>query len=336
MERGSRFWLVGGLAASMVVLSTAVLAIAVQSGASGATTTEATTFVPVDPCRLFDLRPTSTIGDRNVPLGPGEIHVQQVTGSVGACAVPDDVNGIAMNVTITQPTAASHLRVFPADVSRLPLVSSLNWVAGQAPTPNKVDVRLSPTGRIKLHNAFGQVYVLADVVGYYTTSPLDGIRDELADRYHPISFGWSEGYMSSEVGPEWSNVGYIREEEYTGDGDRKSLGTASFTVVVPGDAETLQCGFGVAGIDWLPPAWWDPPGGSYESFMGSGWAEWQSPVGGGRGHVTIINPWGWDGPGERVWKLFCRNLDGGTATIRNLTISVQTGEWGSEGYVEGM
>ena len=127
------------------------------------------TFVPTSPCRLFDYRAApDTVGPRSTPLGAGETHVQQVTGSngdcVGAFAIPSDAVAVAMNVTIVSPTAQSHLRVFPANVAT-PLASSLNWVAGQAPTPNKVDVKLSGGDRITLYNHAGTVNVLADVVG---------------------------------------------------------------------------------------------------------------------------------------------------------------------------
>lgn len=136
------------------------------------------TFVPVSPCRLFDYRPApDTVGPRTSPLGPQETEIQQVTGSVGDCAVPAGASGVAMNVTIVSPTAPSFLTLFPADDDAKPLASHLNWIAGQAPTPNKVDVPLSPTGGIKIYNEAGAVFVLADVVGYYTTAGLDALRD---------------------------------------------------------------------------------------------------------------------------------------------------------------
>jgi hypothetical protein len=55
----------------------------------------------------------------------------------------------------------------------------LNFSAGQAPVPNKVDVKLSPTGTIKLFNQNGTVSVLGDVVGYYTKSSLVELNTRL-------------------------------------------------------------------------------------------------------------------------------------------------------------
>lgn len=140
------------------------------------------TFVPIAPCRLFDTRPGEppNVG-KKTPLVEGEANVysQQVTGSVGNCVgIPGDATAVAMNVTIVNPTAQSNLRVFPANVST-PTVSNLNWLPGQSPTPNKVDVKLSPGGEIKLFNFRGSVDVLADVVGYYTNSTLTEISKRL-------------------------------------------------------------------------------------------------------------------------------------------------------------
>ncbi|MEO1058259.1 MAG: hypothetical protein AAFY28_15215 [Actinomycetota bacterium] len=142
------------------------------------------TFVPVAPCRAFDYRPgADNVGARDTPLGEGEAHTQQITGNVGNCvgtsAVPSTAVGVALNVTIAQPTAQSNLRLYPADVET-PLVSNLNWLAGQSPTPNKVDVKLSPTGAIKVENFKGTVFVIGDVVGYYTSSSLTELSETVA------------------------------------------------------------------------------------------------------------------------------------------------------------
>ncbi len=147
-------------------------AVAVTIGAGGLATTFAadtpSSFVPIAPCRLLDTRPgDDNVGPRATPLGPSDTHTQQVTGTNGRCTVPAGATAVAMNVTVVGGTAGSFLTLFPAELTTPPLASNLNWSAGQAPTPNKVDVQLSPSGAIKLYNAAGSVDVLADVVGYY-------------------------------------------------------------------------------------------------------------------------------------------------------------------------
>lgn len=159
-------------------------ALAVSLGAGGigigyAVSTGGAVFVPVSPCRLFDTRSGSdNVGPRSTPLGPGDIHTQQVTGNNGQCTgIPGDASAIALNVTTVNATAGSFLTIFPADLASSPLASNLNWRAGDPPNPNKVDVKLSPTGAIKLYNLAGTVDVLADVVGYYQSHTHD-------DRYY--------------------------------------------------------------------------------------------------------------------------------------------------------
>jgi hypothetical protein len=155
-------------------------AVAVSLGGGGFLIADAaagddeSTYVPIANCRLFDTRPAPrNIGPKNTPLGPGEsnVYTQPVTGTNGNCTIPPDAVAVSMNVTITDPTAQSNLRLFPADQAT-PLTSNLNWLPGQSPTPNKVDVKLSPDGKIKLFNYNGTVNVLADVFGYYTNLPL--------------------------------------------------------------------------------------------------------------------------------------------------------------------
>jgi hypothetical protein len=156
-------------------------AVAVSLGGGGFLIADAaagdddSTYVPIANCRLFDTRPAPRppAGPKKTPLGPGEsnVYTQPVTGTNGNCTIPPDAVGVSMNVTITDPTAQSNLRVFPADKATQ-ISSNLNWLPGQSPTPNKVDVKLSSDGKIKLLNHAGTVNVLADIFGYYTNVPL--------------------------------------------------------------------------------------------------------------------------------------------------------------------
>lgn len=318
----SLVWFSIGVVTTLV----AVLVVAVEWPASAAPDDGSATYVPVEPCRLFDYRPAPlTVGKRNVPLSPGETTVQQVTGQVGDCSLPAGATAVAMNVTITEPTAASHLTVFPADVATVPTVSSLNWVAGQAPTPNKVDVQLSSTGRIKLYNLFGQVYVLADVVGYYVTTALDDIRAELADRHHPISLGGETVPEDHEVRSEWSFI-HSAQARLQARWEGAQLGSANFTLSVPGDFETIECRYAPT---TTPPSDSLRPG---DYYGGENWAAQRSPEGGFVGQMTIMGTsWITTGaePIDVVWTLYCRNVDGGTATITNVHTSLVTGDLGS-------
>ncbi|MEM9517671.1 MAG: hypothetical protein AAGA42_22685 [Actinomycetota bacterium] len=166
-------WMIAGAIIAVV----ASITMAQTWSADAAPGDEESTYVPVANCRVFDFRAGfEPAGGKKTPLGAGEAYTQQITGAVGDCTIPSDAVAVAMNVTVANGTAASNLRVFPADVSEVPNASSLNWTAGQSPTPNKVDVKLSPDGKIKLFNQNGTVDVLADIVGFYTSGELAELR----------------------------------------------------------------------------------------------------------------------------------------------------------------
>jgi hypothetical protein len=165
------------LATTVVVSVFCTLLVSQEWRAAAAPGDIDSTFVPITPCRLFDFRPgESPAGPKKTPLGAGaaSAYTQQVTGAVGNCSVPSDAVAVAMNVTIANPTAQSNLRLFPANATA-PLVSNLNWRVGAGATPNKVDVKLSPDGKVKLQNLNGTVDVIGDVVGYYTKSSLENL-----------------------------------------------------------------------------------------------------------------------------------------------------------------
>lgn len=157
-------------------------AAAVLLGAGGVLTSSASSapgdgsvFVPITSCRLLDTRPApDNIGPRDTPLGVDDTLEVAVRGSNGNCTIPAEATAVSMNVTIVGPTSTSYLTVFPSDASPRPLVSSLNWTGGQAPTANAVTTRLSANGRVSFYNLSGRVDLLADVVGYYAPAGAAG------------------------------------------------------------------------------------------------------------------------------------------------------------------
>lgn len=143
------------------------------------------TFVPTGGCRLVDTRPApNNVGDRAAPLFAGDIFEVTVRGSNGGCtaasAIPTDAVAVALNVTAVNATATSNIRLYPADLTSVPLLSNLNVTAGAPAVPNKVDVKMSPGGEIRVFNEFGSVNVIIDVVGYYTNSTLQELSQRVA------------------------------------------------------------------------------------------------------------------------------------------------------------
>ena len=139
---------------------------------SGGGNSGASVLVSIVPCRLMDTRPApDNVGPRATPIGANSTYMADVWGTNGNCTIPADATGVSANVTAVNGTASSFLTVFPADADR-PLASNLNWITGAAPVPNKVDVKLSTTGKVAIYNLAGTVDVVVDIVGYFEPAPV--------------------------------------------------------------------------------------------------------------------------------------------------------------------
>ncbi len=151
--------------------------VAVLAGAGGVLTTwaassGASAFVPIAPCRLLDTRAgDDNVGPRSTPIRADETFTTPARGENGRCNIPSSATGLSMNIVAIGPTAASFLAVFPGGTDR-PTASSLNWQAGQAPTPNGVTAKLGDDGSIAFYNLQGNVDIAVDVVGFY--EPITG------------------------------------------------------------------------------------------------------------------------------------------------------------------
>ena len=72
-----------------------------------------------------------------------------------------------MNVTVTDTTGSSFLRVYPSDANPVPFTSDLNWTAGTT-IPNLVVVRLrAADGVVTIYNNVGSTSVVADLSGCF-------------------------------------------------------------------------------------------------------------------------------------------------------------------------
>jgi alpha-tubulin suppressor-like RCC1 family protein len=142
----------------------AFLAVGLLSGPSpvSAETTAAdpaaapSTFTPLSPVRVLDTR------DGNGPAGPGGTVTLNL-----AARVPATATAVVLNVTGVQPTANTHLIVFPAGITR-PTTSSLNLPAGDIRS-NQVTVTLGTNRSVSLFNNAGNTHLVADLAGYYGT-----------------------------------------------------------------------------------------------------------------------------------------------------------------------
>ncbi|MEN3314804.1 MAG: hypothetical protein V7605_1038 [Acidimicrobiaceae bacterium] len=120
-------------------------------------------FTAVAPIRILDTR-TGT-GAPAGKVGPGQALQLQVTGAGG---VPSTgVAAVALNVTVTEPSAVGFLTVYPTGEAQ-PLASSANFVPGQT-AANAVVVKVGTGGRVTIFNSSGATHVVADVAGWHAT-----------------------------------------------------------------------------------------------------------------------------------------------------------------------
>jgi len=165
--------LTNGVTYTLSVTATNAVGTGPASVASNAVTpVSGTYFHPLAPVRILDSRGAN--GGWNAKLVAGTPRTLTVTG--GIAGVPANADAVIMNVTATGGSTNSFLTVFPSG-SGVPNVSNLNFAGGQT-IPNLVTVKVGTNGQVSFANAAGTVDVIADVVGYYDTTP--------ADRYNAL------------------------------------------------------------------------------------------------------------------------------------------------------
>ena len=123
----------------------------------------ATSYHTVTPCRRVDTRSASLGGPQ--PLAAGSLTRFTLAGA--PCAVPATARAVSLNVTVTGPTSAGYLRLFPAGGPE-PLASTLNYTAGLTRANNAI-VGLGGARElsVRVGQAAGTVHVIVDVNGYF-------------------------------------------------------------------------------------------------------------------------------------------------------------------------
>jgi serine protease AprX len=120
-------------------------------------------YFSITPCRVIDTRnPDGALA--GPALGAGSNRDFTVTGT---CGIPPTAKALAVNVTVTQPTAQGHLTLFQAGTP-LPPTSTINYNAGQTRANNAI-LALSATGTITVNcvQGSGTVHFILDVGGYF-------------------------------------------------------------------------------------------------------------------------------------------------------------------------
>ena len=120
-------------------------------------------YYSLPPCRVVDTR------GNGAPIGGPVLQGQETRQftMVGNCGIPSYARAISVNMTVTQPSAAGNLRLFPAGETA-PTASSINYVAGQTRANNGV-ILLNANGEMAafVGQATGTVHLIIDVNGYF-------------------------------------------------------------------------------------------------------------------------------------------------------------------------
>ncbi len=122
-------------------------------------------YTPLVPERILDTRDgTGTCSPVCLgPLGANQTRTITVRGQGG---VPTGVSSVVLNVTVTNPTEASHLTVYPSGEPR-PNSSNLNYTPGLT-IANLVKIKLGADGKVIIYNIAGTTDVIFDVAGWYS------------------------------------------------------------------------------------------------------------------------------------------------------------------------
>ncbi len=120
-------------------------------------------FYTVSPCRMIDTRnpiganggPALTSGDRTFIL-------------TGRCGIPAGAKAVALNLSVTLPTGAGALRLFPTGIP-LPGTAAINFGTNQTRTNNAI-LGLDANGGLTVQtdlSAGATVQMILDVNGYF-------------------------------------------------------------------------------------------------------------------------------------------------------------------------
>ncbi len=127
--------------------------------AAVATVTGQSTFVPLSPSRVLDTR--TDLGGHQGVMGSGETFDLTLS-------IPAEATAVVLNVTATQASTETVIRVYPTPASgaAVPTVSNLNVVAGVT-VADQVTSRIGAGRAVRLRNDSGTTHLVVDLAGYY-------------------------------------------------------------------------------------------------------------------------------------------------------------------------
>eukprot|EP01041_Mallomonas_annulata_P031598 gene31598-53924_t len=160
--------------ASSAILVAAIAGLAVTSAAAPiAGASPGQPFIPAAG-RLLDTRPTgSTVDERFAGQGALTAGSTTAIDVAGRAGVPVDATVVAVNVTVTEPSADGFVAVFPC--GPLPRTSTVNFQRGQTVAAAAITA-LSVDGRLCIHS-MSPAHVVVDVSGTFAGDAVVPVRN---------------------------------------------------------------------------------------------------------------------------------------------------------------
>jgi hypothetical protein len=171
--------IVGALVALFGVIAGPLLGVFAATPASAATTGSG--YTAITPYRALGSTAAGT------PVVAGTPATVQITGTT----VPAGATAAVLDVTVSAPTAAGYLEVYPTGSAPSTPTSNVNFTAGET-VANLVTVPLSSSGAVSVLNYAGTANVDVDVEGYYSASG--------TGLYNPITPNRVSGALGTSIG----------------------------------------------------------------------------------------------------------------------------------------
>ncbi len=124
----------------------------------------ASKMMPLSPSRILDTR--KGVGAPKARMRGGKTLQLQVLGQGGVPA--SDVDTVVVNLASMRPTEDGWITAWPTGVDKA-TVANLSYRRGQV-VPNLAMCKVGPDGKINIEASSGEVDVLADVVGCFTSA----------------------------------------------------------------------------------------------------------------------------------------------------------------------
>lgn len=129
--------------------------------------TRVTGYYTLPPCRVADTRGAAGVPIGGPALAAGAARTFDIRRR---CGLPDNAIAVSYNVTVTAPTGAGDLRIYPGGTTP-PLASVINYVSGQTRANSGV-VPIGSGGGLDVQcdQAAGLVDFIMDVNGYFAAT----------------------------------------------------------------------------------------------------------------------------------------------------------------------